>query len=83
MSSKLADTQKNWFGVEPHPSDYLVHWSEEINSKEFKVRITALRQAWDLLHNTPELTTASELLTDWTDAKAANDAAEERAGECL
>ena len=81
--SKLVNAQKNWWGAEPHPSDYLVRWSEKTGSEKFKARIVALRKAWDLLHNTPELTTASELLTDWTDAKAANDAAEERAGECL
>lgn len=89
MSTKLSQkqfavcAQRNWFGGKPHPSDYLVHWLEKISDKKFRARITALRKAWDLLHSTPELIAASELLTDWTDAKAANDAAEERAGECL
>lgn len=81
--SKLVNAQKNWWGAEPHPSDYLVRWSEKTGSEKFKARIVALRKAWDLLHSTPELIAASELLTDWTDAKAANDAAEERAGEYL
>ena len=57
--------QKNWWGADPHPSDYLVHWQwEERNmpGDAFDRAVDKLRAGWDLLHSTSELSAAYELL---------------------
>lgn len=53
----------NWFGREPHPSDELIHWSDQPNFrrgwgapvgvdgnfKTFDEYVDALRAAWDFI----------------------------------
>jgi hypothetical protein len=74
---------KNWFGMEPHPSDSIVHWSERTTSKEFKQRIKKIRIAWDILHSTKELREASELIQEQTDNFVRSCEGELGAGECF
>ena len=61
----------NWFGWESHPSDHLIHWNDvkwRDNGKrmepKIKEHIEAIRAAWDLLHSTPGLAAAHELLDE-------------------
>jgi hypothetical protein len=75
--------EKNWWGMERHPSDGLVHWSEPDNTKAFEKRIRQLRSDWDLIHSTPELAAAFKRLAEATRDKAASDQADADAGEDL
>ena len=68
--------QKNRWGEESHPSDCLVHWSEKYDSSDFESRRRELIAAWDLVHLTPELCKATEIIMDWTRELALNDAKE-------
>lgn len=57
------------FGLEPHPSDNLIHWTEQISSsakdeKDTVAGIKQLRADWDLVHSTPELAAAFERLQE-------------------
>lgn len=83
MSKVSASTQKNWWGAEPHPSDCLTHWSDKPQSKRFRERNAKLRQAWDMLHTTPALTAAFDVVMEHAEDHARNNAADERMGEYL
>lgn len=83
-------SQKNSFGIESHPSDKLIHWGcvnrAERNTKswnKFLVNIQKLRDAWDLLHGTPELSNACGVLMDWANDLAWGNNADDAAGESL
>jgi hypothetical protein len=61
----------NWFGLEAHRSDSLIHWTEiefQNNGNQLtptiKKHIEAVRAAWDLIHNTEEMSAAFNLLYD-------------------
>jgi hypothetical protein len=73
----------NWWGAEVHPSDFLVHWSERHDTKEFKMRLKELRDAWDLVHSTPELAAAAGVIERWSADLAYSEAAEAEAGASL
>jgi hypothetical protein len=71
---------KNWFGLESHPSDDLIHWSQVSDKKEFKEfkeEVRQLRAAWDLLVTTPARKKALELLMDAKYNKVSSDHAED------
>jgi hypothetical protein len=66
---------KNWFGEESHPSDGLLHWSDQnrfnhewgLGNKTFNTfdaYVASLRSDWELVTATPELKAAFERLLD-------------------
>jgi predicted RNA-binding Zn-ribbon protein involved in translation (DUF1610 family) len=78
--------QKNWWGIEAHPSDELIHWSEVnygAGTKAFEKDVVELRAAWDLLHSSPELIKASNLIAKRTADIERSEQAERDAGEDL
>lgn len=74
---------KNHFGMEAHPSDELIHWSDRTDTKEGKQRIKKIRAAWDLLNSKPELKAAFHVLKDAYRDKAGSDQGEIEAGANL
>ena len=57
----------NSWGMESHPSDAIVHWSEiRPHDKNFRVYITNLRAAWNLIHSGSVILKAHQLILDQT-----------------
>jgi hypothetical protein len=87
--------QKNWFGRECHPSDSLVHWSDDnqrgswpfywVDTKiqTFDEYIDRLRAAWDQIHSVPENAAAFKLLMDVIQHTESMEQGERDAGENL
>jgi hypothetical protein len=74
---------KNWFGMEYHASDELIHWSEVQNTEAFKKRVEQLRADWDLINSTPEISAAFKRLREAFISKKFSEMAETEAGESL
>lgn len=57
---------KNSWGADAHPSDYLVHYTDFTwtNTETFAQKNQQLRAAWDIIHATPELASAYEMLVE-------------------
>ena len=80
---------KNFFGLDTHPSDELIHWSSvarldrKQDHKEWLDRVAQLRSAWDVLSATPELQTHLKVVLEWAHEYAMGNEADLRAGEYL
>lgn len=75
--------EKNHFGMEPHPSDQLVHWTRRHHNPQFKEEIAELRKTWDFVYRDRKIAAAAELLAQWRlDMKRSEDG-ELAAGEDL
>lgn len=49
---------KNWFGLDPHPTDTLIHWSE----KDPEAQAIVLREYYDILASDGRQTILDKLL---------------------
>ena len=85
---------KNWFGMEAHPSDELIHWQDRdffgrgwglghTKKKTFEEYVTELRAAWDLLYGDLKTHAATELLMQARAHKSSMEEGEREAGEDL
>jgi|HubBroStandDraft_1064217.scaffolds.fasta_scaffold409099_2 hypothetical protein len=74
----------NWFGMDAHPSDCLIHWADiprdKRNRKEFGARVAQIRADWDLLTATDAGKLALARLLQEQHDKTAADEAEVNAG---
>jgi hypothetical protein len=87
----------NWFGIESHPSDELIHWQDRdffgrgwglshSTKKTFDEYVVELRAAWDLVHGKgidPKVKAAFDLLMEARAYKTSMEEGEKEAGEDL
>ena len=75
----------NWFGMEAHPSDSLIHWAEACfpHKKEFQKRVAQIRADWDLLTATDAGKVALARLLQEQHNKTSADEAENDAGSSI
>lgn len=75
--------EKNFFGMDPHPSDAYVHWTRRNHNPNFEEEIAELRAAWDQVHSNPRLARAASLLAQWKVDLYGSLKGEDEAGEDL
>jgi len=75
----------NWFGMESHPSDCLIHWAEATfpHRKDFKAKVAQVRADWDLLTATDAGKLALTRLLQEQHEKSTSDEAENDAGASI